>query len=121
MRPKVKQFAINALRKSMFRWLPRSIALDYSLTHEGEYSIVKEKDKSRKKYKCAHCDGIFRQKEINVDHIDPVVDPEKGFTNFDDYITRMFCPVEGFQVLCKECHNSKTYLETQIRKEAKNG
>ena len=121
MSPKVKQFTINALRKSIFRWLPRSIALNSALVHKGEYTIKKEKDRSRKKYKCAGCEGIFRQKEINVDHINPVVDPKEGFVGFDQYITRMFCKVEGFQVLCKECHDIKTAKERTIRKEAKNG
>ena len=121
MQQKVKQFAINALRKASYRWLPRSQALRLSVVEEGEYNIKIDNDRSRKKYQCAHCWGIFRAKEINVDHIDPVVDPEKGFTNFDDYIERMFCEIKGFQILCKECHDIKTAEERVIRKETKDG
>ena len=54
-----------------------------------------------------------------MDHIDPVVNPETGFTTFDDYIERMFCGVAGFQVLCKSCHDAKTYLENQLRYDIK--
>lgn len=117
MSPKLKQFVINALRRAIFKWVPRRVALDSAEVHEGEYTIIKEKDRSRKKFKCNECKGIFRSKEINVDHIQPVVDPEKGFVGFDEYIERMFCKVDGFQVLCKECHDVKTYLEGRIRHE----
>ena len=116
MSPKLKAFVINSLRRAMFRWIPRSVALDSALTTEGDFNIKKDKDRSKKKYICAHCNGIFRSKEINVDHIDPVVNPDEGFVGFDKYIERMFCNVDGFQVLCKECHDAKTYLETQLRR-----
>jgi 5-methylcytosine-specific restriction endonuclease McrA len=114
--PKLKQFVINTLRGSIFKWLPRRIALESAEVSQGDYTIVKPKDRSRKKYKCAHCKGIFRTKEINVDHIEPVVDPETGFTTFDEYIQRMFCKVDGFQVLCKPCHDVKTQEENSRRK-----
>ena len=119
MSPSLKKFIINTLRGAMFKWTPRRVALESAEEAEGEYTILKEKDRSRKKYRCAGCAGIFRSKEINVDHIDPVVNPETGFTTFDDYIERMFCGVAGFQVLCKSCHDAKTYLENQLRYDIK--
>lgn len=51
-----------------------------------------------------------------IDHIDPVVDPKKGFTSWDDLIERLFCEKEGLQLLCPECHEEKTADERQERK-----
>jgi hypothetical protein len=49
-----------------------------------------------------------------VDHIDPVIDPAVGFVSWDTVIERLFCEVEGFQVLCWACHHAKTNEERAI-------
>lgn len=54
-------------------------------------------------------------KEIQMDHIEPVVPVNDGFTSFDDYIHRMFCPEDGFAALCKPCHDEKTKKEKEFR------
>lgn len=122
MSPKVKQFVINALRRAHSRWFPKSIALEQAKTTR-KYTIEKEKDRSRNAYVCAHCDGVFRSKEINVDHIKPVVDPKSGFTTFDNYIESLFVGVTDYQILCIPCHKIKTKSETDERTKArrKNG
>lgn len=53
---------------------------------------------------------------MELDHIAPVVDPKTGFTNFDDYINRLYCEVSGFQVICETCHDIKSASEGQVRK-----
>lgn len=63
---------------------------------------------------CAKCHIAKpeKDKDYQVDHIDPVVDPKVGFLNWDQYINRMLnCGPEGVQVLCKRCHNIKTKRE----------
>jgi hypothetical protein len=62
------------------------------------------------------CKDRFKNNEVVLDHIVPVVDPKLGFTNWDDYINRMFPEKEGFQVLCNDCHDIKTELEDEMRK-----
>ena len=57
-----------------------------------------------------------RVNNIQVDHIDPVVDPAKGFENWHTYIERMFCEADGLQVLCRECHQKKTDDEKKRKK-----
>ena len=69
-----------------------------------------------KHFQCASCKGIFPTKEVQVDHIQPVVDPVKGFEDWNTYIERLFCDREGFQVLCVECHSEKTAQEREERK-----
>lgn len=66
-------------------------------------------------YKCACCTEEFTLKEIEVDHIEPVI-PETGFNTWDEFIERLFCPAENLQVLCKTCHKKKSKEENNKRK-----
>jgi len=56
--------------------------------------------------------GKKRINNVQVDHIVPVIDPETGFTTWDDVIERLFCEEDGLQVLCHACHQRKTKNET---------
>jgi 5-methylcytosine-specific restriction endonuclease McrA len=67
-------------------------------------------------YLCAGCGFVFPAKGIQVDHIDPVVDPIIGFVDWNTFIDRLLCPKENLQVLCKECHLIKTKQEKLQRK-----
>jgi 5-methylcytosine-specific restriction endonuclease McrA len=60
-----------------------------------------------------------RKKNVFVDHIKPVVDPIKGWTNWDDYIEGMFCEQDNLQLLCKDCHDYKTAQERKLRTESR--
>lgn len=59
-------------------------------------------------YKCNECKKWFKDKEVEVDHL-----VEAGsLTCADDlagFVERLFCEIDGLQVLCKKCHNKKTY------------
>jgi 5-methylcytosine-specific restriction endonuclease McrA len=66
-------------------------------------------------YQCAMCKDQFRVKEIELDHVNPVVNIKTGKTTLDEYVERLFPDVEGFQVLCLSCHNVKTTLEDKMR------
>ncbi len=101
-----KKFAIDALRRASYRWPDRDEAMRRARLERGIY-------------KCACCEGSFKRSEINLDHVNPVI-PLTGWDSFDSYIDRIFCDVDGWSVLCKPCHKSKTFLENQIRKEEKN-
>lgn len=94
---------VPVLRRATYRWSARSEAL-------------KEARKERNSYECATCKDRFKNNDVVLDHILPVVDPKLGFTNWDDYVDRMFPEKEGFQVLCKSCHDIKTELEDAMRK-----
>jgi 5-methylcytosine-specific restriction endonuclease McrA len=72
---------------------------------------------TRGEYFCAGCRqtvpasikvGGRRTKNVHVDHILPIIDPDVGFTTYDDLIERMFCESDNLQVLCTECHDIKT-------------
>lgn len=94
------------LRRLSYQWPPRTHAKNLAKIDRG-------------KYRCACCKNIFGLKDISLDHIDPVIGPE-GFINIQTYIERLFCPANGFQVLCSGCHDQKTLEEKKIRLEYKN-
>lgn len=71
------------------------------------------------KYICAMCSEINGVKETILDHIEPIVEPKTGFVDWNTYIARAFPQAEGFQVLCKNCANSKTAIENELRKQYK--
>jgi 5-methylcytosine-specific restriction endonuclease McrA len=68
-------------------------------------------------YQCNHCKNSYPLKETVVDHVLPVVDVMTGFTNWEDYIERMFPEDQSrWQILCTTCHNVKTTIEKEMRK-----
>lgn len=100
----LKKFLIPKLRSASYKFPPRSEAIKKARVDRG-------------KYKCAICEAIVGSKEFVVDHINCVVPIETGFTTWDDYINRMFCDEDGFQIICENCNRSKTLIEREMRKE----
>lgn len=81
-------------------------------------SVVPDSD-GVKYYRCAITKKLFPKDAVKVDHILPVVCPEKGFTDWNSYIERLFCPVEGLQVISKKAHDAKTKGENKTRRKSK--
>ena len=104
-------FITSTLRGGMRRFPNKWIAL------KGAYT-GKRKGKSGREaahYKCAACADEFTSTNVEVDHIRPVVDPVRGFSSWDEYVQRLFCPVDNLQVLCKPCHKLKSKEEKACR------
>lgn len=71
-------------------------------------------------YKCEGCGKVFKLRDVHVDHINPVVDPEKGWEGVQKFVQRLFCPSSELQILCIDgCHAEKTKKENVERREAK--
>ena len=120
----LKTWVIWALRKASYRWPARQAALrTASATKEDYREFPGEKVSKlvRNFYFCKYCGQVFSRKGVSVDHIQPVVDPKKGWQGFDEYIRRLFCEKDGFQILCGECHDAKTARENKNRKRGKRG
>ena len=95
-----KSFIISSLRSASNRWGPKFevkkaarvargvyMCAGYNVPpHEAPASFINEKGQ--------------RKNNITVDHIEPVIDPKKGFISFDAANNRMFCEKDGLQVLC---------------------
>jgi len=98
----VKAFVIASLRRASYRWPARNEALNRARVSRGIY-------------KCEQCGKHFKKKEIQLDHIEPVV-PVTGYTNLDDYAHRLLCNADGYSVLCIADHEVKTLHENLARK-----
>lgn len=72
-----------------------------------------------KHYTCAACGIPHPAKDVQVDHIAAIIDPEVGFVDWDTMIDNLFCEADNLQVLCKPCHDLKSLAEKQIAKERK--
>lgn len=56
-----------------------------------------------------------RVKNVFCDHINPVVDPETGFSGWDSFVNNLYCEEDNLQLLCKACHDLKSKAERVIR------
>lgn len=59
---------------------------------------------------CAHCKKHYPQKEVSVDHIEPV-GTLKSFDDLPAFVEKLFAGEDKLQVLCDGCHNTKTQQE----------
>lgn len=99
----IKRFVIAALRRASYRWPARTEAMTAARVERGVYM-------------CNCCNGLFGRKEIQVDHIVPIV-PVEGWDSWEGFINRLYCEPSGLQILDKSCHKSKTFLENELRKQ----
>ena len=97
----------------MRRWPPKYEALKLAGVGKKEN---KRSGRQAEHYECASCNNHFIAKDVQVDHIEPVVDPKEGFVGWEVYFDRLFCEAENLQVLCTPCHKVKTAEERKARK-----
>jgi hypothetical protein len=97
----------HALRRASYKW-------------PGRYAAKVRSRVERGRYKCDRCGEIKRDQEVELDHRNPVVDPERGFVDWNEYISRLFIGESGWDVLCVPCHKLKTAEEKGRRAAAKN-
>ncbi len=113
---KLQTWLVPKLRNISRMWPEKSQAIN-AAKEQIQIGFYKNgKPEYKTLFKCAHCGNLFVREEVHVDHINSVVSTD-GFTTWDDFLTRLFCEVDGLQVLCIEDHKTKSYLENQLRKE----
>jgi 5-methylcytosine-specific restriction endonuclease McrA len=113
---KFRSFVKGNLRRATMKWAPIQQCLAAAREERG-------------KYRCAGCGelvpatvkvGRLRKKNVHVDHIQPIVDPNVGWVSWDSTIDRMFCELDNLQVLCTSCHDIKTQEEKEMAKARRN-
>lgn len=97
-------FAKAALRRVSSWWWAMSEAMDRAKVARGLYA-------------CAMCHEHFKKKEVQRDHISPVVSTDGVKNDMNSYIETLFCEPENIQILCKPCHLTKSAVENEQRKE----
>lgn len=96
------QFIRSALRQAFSRYPPK-----YQAKDRAKRTLEHKKGRQQYEYQCSHCNGWFPAKAVEVDHIEPA----GSLRTYDDlpgFVRRLFCEVDGLQILCKECHLDKT-------------
>lgn len=106
-------FIASALRAAMRGWIPKYDAKKLALVGRR---LNPKTGKLAQHFECASCKQAFVDKDVQVDHKNPVVDPKVGFVDWETYMDRLYCEVSNLQVLCKKCHKEKTASERLLRK-----
>lgn len=100
----------SALRQKSIFWKPIQ---ECKIAAKRPYTGTNKRRKVE--FACNHCNKGFTESEIVVDHIIPagtLTCPG----DLEGFIERLFCEVNGFQVLCLKCHHIKTQNEAKNRK-----
>lgn len=106
-----QQSKIRGALRQVARYMPqKNIALELAKNH----TIKGVRGGSM--YDCAICKKPFPLKDVQVDHIEPVVPIDREIKDWNEYIQRLFCGVENLQVLCKDHHKQKTLIENEARR-----
>ncbi len=104
MNDTLRRFLLSQLRRISWKWPSFGEAKRLARVSRGHYL-------------CAKCGNIYRAKEVQLDHRNPVV-PIGGWDGLEGYCNRLFCAVEDLQVLCTTCHNTKTQAENAERRKS---
>lgn len=106
-------FVKGGLRSASQRWPPKYQVLNEACVGQ---KLNPKSGRLAKFYKCNICKDDFPAKEVEVNHIIPVV-PLSGFDSWDGLIERLFCEKDGLEVACKPCHKAITKQENNERKD----
>ena len=99
------QLIRSALRQKSRWWKPVAEAkLLARRTYRGANK------RQRYEYLCNNCRKWFPDKETDVDHIIPA-GSLRCAADLPGFVERLFCEVDGLQVLCVDCHDTKTAKE----------
>ena len=101
-------FVTSILRSGSRKWPPKYETLNKAKTEKKTNGAT---GRLAQHFRCKKCKQEFTAKNVQVDHIKPVVDPSTGFTTWDDFIDRLYCESKNLQVLCVACHKAKTLKE----------
>lgn len=68
-------------------------------------------------YSCQICNEEVSAKEIEIDHIEPVIQPGKTRKDYtiQEIFERINCDISNLQRICKSCHEEKTKNEKKKR------
>ena len=115
---KFKSFLKSGLRTLSTKWPPA-----HKILKQNRRASQREDKRIKWEYQCNHCKQWFLQKEIERNHIIPVGGFSQDFSKwpeeFGKIAERMFVGVDGYDLLCKECHAKLTEQQNQERRDNK--
>ncbi len=90
-------------------------------------AIIKHSDPKRKKVKTwVRCESCLKPEAISnttVDHVIPLIPPDSSWEemtlqfSWEELISKIWCNIENLQLLCSTCHDLKTSLEREQKKQ----
>ncbi len=95
----------TTLRNSSMYWKPI-----HACRQKARRAYKGENKRQKWEYQCNNCKEFFDMKQIEVDHINPC-GSLKTFADLPVFVESLFVEVDGYQVLCKKCHLSKSLNE----------
>lgn len=107
-----KLYQCKKCNKLMYTGVSEKNHLNYVKEHgEVEKAEVKISKSGRKSVK----------KCYDLDHVEPVIPFDKFYyeITLDEWVDRLHCDVSNLELLCLDCHKTKTSEEKTLRKEAK--
>lgn len=107
---RMQSFIKSALRGA--RWPQKYVCIEKAVVG---YGINPKTNRRCKMHRCAECGGEFPAKQMQADHIIPVIG-EEGFKDWNTFIERLYCEADGFRAICRDCHAVKTKQENAARK-----
>lgn len=90
------QFIRSGLRAKWVRWPPR-----YEILKDGRRAVKGKRHKWE--IKCSVCKKWHQQKNIQVDHIEPV-GTLKAYEHLPEFVRKLFVPKEKLRIVCVKCH-----------------
>ena len=106
-------FLRSGLRAKWTRWPPK-----YEVLANAKRPSQSANKRLKYEFQCNQCKGWFPQKEVSVDHIEPV-GTLRTFEDLPEFCRRLFVGTDKLQCLCSVCHRIKTNEETAARKKHK--
>lgn len=96
----------GAIRRSWMRFPTKLALLEMNCIPD-----MREETKTKWLYRCAHCDGLFKAADIEVDH-KMGENPCNTLEDVAQYARSLLgVSWDDLQILCKPCHLVKTYQE----------
>ena len=96
----------GAIRRSWMRFPTKLALLEMNCIPD-----MREETKTKWLYRCAHCDGLFKAADIEVDH-KKGENPCNTLEDVAQYAQSLLgVSWDDLQILCKPCHLIKTYVE----------
>lgn len=125
---KFKSRIISALRRLSYSWEPRKNVTNaakrapavFECENCGKWCYTGKSKASYEKLLEQFPDKNLQMERIDIDHRQPIISVEHGFTDWNDLINGMFCGEDNLWAICKTCHDEKTKKEKELRKKYKN-